>query len=104
MKWEFCTSLCPEAALGSEDEDGGDGDALQEEEEGKDSGGDYKEKEAEGEPSKRQPASDSAHGEPDFAADEDLYASNVSFEKETKPEPEETAKSAPGDYHVYLPS
>ncbi|XP_037533652.1 heterogeneous nuclear ribonucleoprotein U-like protein 1 [Nematolebias whitei] len=84
-----------EEALGSGDKDAGDGDALQEEEEdeGKDSGGDYEEKEPEGEPNESQPASDSAHGEPDFTADEDLNKSNASFEKETKPEPEETVRN-----------
>lgn len=100
MKWEFSISLCSEAALGSGDEDAGDGDALQEEDEGKDSGGDYEEKEPEGEPNESQPASDSAQGEPDFTADDDLYKSSVSFEKETKPEPEETVRSTQGDYHV----
>lgn len=100
MKWEFSISLCPEAALGSGDEDAGDGDALQEEDEGKDSGGDYDEKEPEGEPNESQPASDSAQGEPDFAADDDDDDVNKPFEKETKPEPEEPVKSTQGDFLV----
>ncbi|XP_017286551.1 heterogeneous nuclear ribonucleoprotein U-like protein 1 [Kryptolebias marmoratus] len=70
-------------AQGSGDEEGGDGDAPQEEDEGRDSGGDYEEEEAEGEPYESQQTSDSGHGMPDFTADEDLHKSDASFKEET---------------------
>ncbi|XP_051934842.1 heterogeneous nuclear ribonucleoprotein U-like protein 1 [Hippocampus zosterae] len=70
----------------------GDGDALLEEDEGRDSGGYYEEEEAEpeveSEPYESQPASDSGHSVPDFSADADLPKATIT-EAVVKLEPDE---------------
>ncbi|KAM6933993.1 LOW QUALITY PROTEIN: heterogeneous nuclear ribonucleoprotein U-like protein 1 [Xenentodon cancila] len=68
--------------------DSGD-NTPQEEDEGRDSGGYYEEEEAEGDTCEGQQASDLGHDMPDFTADEDITASKMMSEEETKPEPKE---------------
>ncbi|XP_062241556.1 heterogeneous nuclear ribonucleoprotein U-like protein 1 [Platichthys flesus] len=71
--------------------------ALEEEDEGRDSGGYYEEEEADGEPYASQPASDSGHSMPDFTADVDINKADTMSEETTEPapEPEETAENKP---------
>ncbi|XP_061637355.1 heterogeneous nuclear ribonucleoprotein U-like protein 1 isoform X6 [Phyllopteryx taeniolatus] len=71
----------------------GDGDAMLEEDEGRDSGGYYEEEEAEPdgecEPYESQPASDSGHSVPDFSADASLHQTAAIAEAVVKLEPDE---------------
>ncbi|XP_061682790.1 heterogeneous nuclear ribonucleoprotein U-like protein 1 isoform X1 [Syngnathoides biaculeatus] len=72
----------------------GNGDALFEDDEGRDSGGYYEEEEAEPDsecklPYESQPASDSGHSMPDFAADPSLDQTATVAEAVVKPEPKE---------------
>ena len=93
-----------EAAEDDGDDDDGEGDVLQEEDEGRDSGGYYEDEEAEGEPYESQPTSDSGHSMPDFTADVDIHKSDVMPEDNTKPvqEPDERVENKPGDYSPFF--
>ncbi|KAM9734246.1 LOW QUALITY PROTEIN: heterogeneous nuclear ribonucleoprotein U-like protein 1 [Menidia menidia] len=76
-----------------DDEDEGEGNSPQEEDEGRDSGGYYEEEEADGEPYEAQPAPDTGRGTPDFTADDDIQASNLTSEEESKPVVKELEQS-----------
>ncbi|CAG5977083.1 unnamed protein product, partial [Menidia menidia] len=90
----FSAEAAEDVSGGEEDDDDeGEGNSPQEEDEGRDSGGYYEEEEADGEPYEAQPAPDTGRGTPDFTADDDIQASNLTSEEESKPVVKELEQS-----------